>query len=98
MGVICDVRKPNVMRIAPAPLYNSFNDIVCRASLLQFTSLVGLVLNVNDLKIDCNYSGTYKINDIDLPEEKQKMNEWIKLLFSIDYNKRHELNSWCFII
>ncbi len=78
--------------------YNSFNDIVCRASLLQFTSLVGLVLNVNDLKIDCNYSGTYKINDIDLPKEKQKMNEWIKLLFSIDYNKRYELNSWCFII
>lgn len=26
-GIICDVRKPNVMRIAPAPLYNTFEDV-----------------------------------------------------------------------
>jgi kynureninase len=26
-GVICDVRKPDVMRIAPAPLYNNFSDV-----------------------------------------------------------------------
>jgi len=26
-GVICDVRKPDVMRIAPAPLYNNFEDV-----------------------------------------------------------------------
>mmetsp|Transcript_32272 Transcript_32272/g.89112 ORF Transcript_32272/g.89112 Transcript_32272/m.89112 type:complete len:467 (+) Transcript_32272:96-1496(+) len=26
-GVICDVRKPHVMRIAPAPMYNSFKDV-----------------------------------------------------------------------
>ena len=26
-GVICDIRKPNVMRIAPTPLYNSFSDV-----------------------------------------------------------------------
>ena len=26
-GIICDLRKPNVMRIAPNPLYNSFADV-----------------------------------------------------------------------
>jgi kynureninase len=26
-GIICDVRKPNIMRIAPTPLYSSFTDV-----------------------------------------------------------------------
>lgn len=26
-GIICDVRKPNVIRVSPAPLYNSFSDV-----------------------------------------------------------------------
>ena len=26
-NIICDFRKPNVMRIAPNPFYNSFQDI-----------------------------------------------------------------------
>ena len=34
-GVICDVRKPNVMRVAPTPLYNSYNDVYTFIQLLK---------------------------------------------------------------
>jgi kynureninase len=34
-GVICDFRRPNVLRIAPAPLYNSFKDVFHFVSILE---------------------------------------------------------------
>jgi len=34
-GVVCDVRKPNVMRVAPAPLYNSARDVYDFVQLLK---------------------------------------------------------------
>jgi len=36
-GVIVDTRKPNVMRVAPAPLYNSFEDVWRFVHLLKET-------------------------------------------------------------
>jgi len=41
-GVICDVRKPDVMRVAPAPLYNSFVDVFDFVALLRGV-LLGIV-------------------------------------------------------
>ena len=26
-GIICDYREPNVLRVAPVPMYNSFQDV-----------------------------------------------------------------------
>ena len=34
-NIICDIRKPNVLRIAPAPLYNSFQDVFYICSVLE---------------------------------------------------------------
>jgi kynureninase len=34
-GVLCDVRKPSAMRIAPAPLYNSFKDVFTFVTILE---------------------------------------------------------------
>ena len=34
-NVCCDVRKPNVMRVAPTPLYNSYEDVYMFVSILK---------------------------------------------------------------
>ncbi len=34
-GVVCDVRKPNVLRISPTPLYNSFTDVFQCVQILK---------------------------------------------------------------
>lgn len=37
-GVMCDIRRPSCMRIAPTPLYNSFSDVY------EFVKVLGAVL------------------------------------------------------
>ena len=33
-GVVCDFRRPNVIRVAPTPLYNTFQDCAAFAEVL----------------------------------------------------------------
>ncbi|OTB05006.1 hypothetical protein M426DRAFT_320326 [Hypoxylon sp. CI-4A] len=40
VGVVVDERKPNVIRVAPAPLYNSFSDCVVFAEAFEAALLV----------------------------------------------------------
>ncbi|XP_063868605.1 kynureninase-like isoform X1 [Scylla paramamosain] len=39
-GIMCDIRQPNVMRIAPAPLYTSFRDVH------RFVTILGSVFDL----------------------------------------------------
>jgi len=41
LDVACDFRPPNVLRVAPVPLYNSFHDVWRLAGLLQRAGLTG---------------------------------------------------------
>jgi kynureninase len=34
-GVLCDVRKPNVIRVSPTPLYNRFEDVLQFVKILK---------------------------------------------------------------
>jgi kynureninase len=36
--IVCDFREPNVVRVAPAPLYNSFSDVIRFAKALRATT------------------------------------------------------------
>jgi kynureninase len=33
-GVKCDFREPNIIRVAPTPLYNTFHEVWCFAKIL----------------------------------------------------------------
>eukprot|EP01087_Luapelamoeba_hula_P020751 TRINITY_DN7137_c0_g1_i1.p1 TRINITY_DN7137_c0_g1~~TRINITY_DN7137_c0_g1_i1.p1 ORF type:complete len:475 (+),score=80.80 TRINITY_DN7137_c0_g1_i1:113-1426(+) len=49
LGAICDVRKPDVMRIAPVALYNSFEDVLVFIRL--FKEAVHLTANNNTKEV-----------------------------------------------
>ena len=44
-GIICDVRRPNILRVSPKPLYNSFEDI------FRFAHTLKMILNHPELYI-----------------------------------------------
>ncbi|RWS02738.1 kynureninase-like isoform X2, partial [Dinothrombium tinctorium] len=45
-GVVCDIRVPNVMRVSPVPMYNSFQDV------WNFVNILATVIQEIDEKCD----------------------------------------------
>jgi kynureninase len=42
-GIICDFRKPNVIRVAPVPFYNTFHDVWAFAEVLAVKKVSGRI-------------------------------------------------------
>jgi kynureninase len=40
-GVVCDFRPPDVVRLAPVPLYNTFHEVWRAAACMQRARLTG---------------------------------------------------------
>jgi hypothetical protein len=53
-GVVCDVRQPDVLRVAPTPLYNTFRDVYHFVSFLK--KAIGLAVESSKKATSSNNS------------------------------------------
>ena len=74
---------------------NDFEEFTTKLNLIQFTALVSSIFDIKDLSINCKKSGYYKLKEITLPEINNSTLEWVRKLFTIKYDSRFELDSWC---
>ena len=76
----------------------NLGNYVCKLSLIKFSKIAADQLGMKDLIIECGKTGIHYQKDIKTQHIEENIKTWIKLLFSIKFEERFNLEKWCKVI
>ena len=74
---------------------DSFNDLTCNLSLIEFSMCIANIFNLKEVKIICTKTGTYYSKNYVTPEINDNTKRWIKKIIQVKNNEIYNLESWC---